>query len=120
MKRDLSLIRRILETVEANDYKPTSSLTIHGYDDQTVNFHIGLLQESGYLKVKTVKSLGYGPSMIPECPTWEGYEFLELARNKNAWNKAMAFLKEKSATVSISILTELLKSIVKEELGLNK
>lgn len=118
MKRELDLIRKILQAVEADQYEPTSDFTVDGYDSNTVAFHLELLQQAGYLNIKTEGSLGYAPSLTPQSLTWEGYEFLALARNESAWQKSKSFLKEKSITVSVPILTEVLKSIIKDTLGL--
>ena len=122
MKRDPDLIRKILEIAESNiEYSPYNQiLKIEGYDTSTIGFHLSLLVEAGYLKASIAQATdGSYKCAYPERLTWDGYEFLDLARNNAVWEKSKKVLKEKSISVSISILSELLKYIVKESLGLD-
>ena len=120
MKRDLELIRKILEEIETNDKTYANEMEIDGYDSNTIAFHIDLLNEAGYVKaiIEYEANGGYA-SAFAERLTWQGYEFLELSRNNTLWEKAKKVLKEKSISISVSLLTELLKSIAKDRLGLS-
>lgn len=121
MKRDIDLIRKILEAVETLPHSFGKNLEIEGYDLQAVAFHMELLEEAGYLIGNIDKaSNGEYANAWPTRLTWEGYEFLELARNDTTWDKSKKFLKDKSLSVPVTILTELLKSFVKEALGLSR
>ena len=120
MKRDLELIRTILETIEATEFMPGQNLEIEGYDFRTVAFHTELLKEAGYVIATIGKaSSGQYINVWPGRLTWEGYEFLDLSRSDTVWQKSKKILKEKSISVPVAILTELLKSITKEALGLS-
>ena len=120
MKRDLELIRKILIAIEENP-KPQfqGELSVEGYDDETLMFHVSLLEESGFIDAVISKDgTGEIVNVFPNHLTWAGYEFLELARNNSVWEKSKKVLKEKSISVSVAILSELLKYLVKDTLGL--
>jgi hypothetical protein len=120
MKRDLDLIRKILLKVESSDDSPLSVLNLDGYEEQTILFHVALLVEAEYMKANISQALsGIYRISTPIRLTWEGYEFLDLLRSEGTWAKAKSIIKEKSISISIAILTELLKSIAKDALGLS-
>jgi hypothetical protein len=120
MKRDLELIRSILETVEATDFTPGQNIDVKSYDFKTVAFHVELLKEAGYV-VATIGKTDSGEytHVWPRRLTWEGYEFLDLSRSETVWQKSKKILKDKSISVSVAVLTELLKAIAKEAVGLS-
>jgi len=120
MKRDMELIRNILVTIEATNFTPGQSIDIEGYDFKTVAFHVELLKEAGYV-VATVGTTDIGEytHVWPRRLTWEGYEFLDLSRSESVWQKSKTILKDKSISVSVAVLAELLKELAKEALGLS-
>lgn len=48
----------------------------------------------------------------------EGHEFLDAARNDTIWKKAGEKIKQSGVQVTVSLLEELLKKLLKESLGL--
>lgn len=121
MTRDLELIKQILLKLEERESCSPEEIEIDGYEADAIAFNCILLQEAGFITGEMNDERG-GGELIAAWPariTWNGFEFLDLSRNKDAWNKTKGFLKEKGASVSISLFTEVLKFYVKELLDLN-
>lgn len=99
MKRDMELIRKILFTLE-EEFKPGSGviwdLKIEGYDDLTIAEHCDLLYQQGLIKsYKAMHGddtiMGFGVGNISSS----GYDYLELIRNDNVWDKTKAEIEAK-------------------------
>ena len=50
--------------------------------------------------------------------TWAGHEFLDAARNNAIWHKATERIKKSGVDVTLSLLQELLKQLLKQSLVL--
>ncbi len=50
--------------------------------------------------------------------TWTGHEFIDNARNEGVWKKAKTIVEEKLGTISVGVMTQLLNSLLKNQLGL--
>ena len=96
MKRDLDLARNILLAIENNenatgpDWKP---LTIPGYSQEQVSYHIMLLDEAGLIEAEKLTTFD-GFKWEYERLTWQGHEFLDSARDENLWKQAKNKLEE--------------------------
>lgn len=116
MKRDLDLIREILLSVEK--LGKTDGHALHWKNleiskdclETDLIFHINLLAEAGYLKlIKGSYPVGDDPHPLIWHLTWEGYEFLDAARDDHRWKIA------KEVTLKIGTFSfELLKPILME------
>jgi predicted transcriptional regulator len=115
MKRDMDLIRNILLELEKKE-SATSwvTISIDGYTDDQVNYHIGLLSEAGFIEAKKYSD---GLCMVRNL-TWKGHEFLENAKNDTIWIKTKEFIKEKGGSVSLGVMTEILKKIALKHFNL--
>jgi hypothetical protein len=113
MRRDMDLIRLLLLDVEGEEKQDLSH-----YSKEQLNYHKALLIEAGFVEGK----VGYGDDKISVVKiirlTWQGHEFLSAARNNSVWNKAKEIISKANLSLTIPILTELLTTIVKEQLGL--
>ena len=113
MKRDMDLIRLLLLDIEG-DEKPDLSQ----FSKEQLNYHKVLLIEAGLVEGR----VSYGDDSISAVKimrlTWQGHEFLSVARNNSVWNKAKEMISKANLTMTIPIVTELLTTIVKEQLGL--
>jgi YD repeat-containing protein len=93
MKRDMDLVRKILLAFDENrsGFAPRP-LTIDGYTDEEVGYHVLLMDEAGLLVGKEVTSSSgsKSPSAIPIRMTWDGHDFLDAARDAGRWSKATA------------------------------
>jgi hypothetical protein len=114
MKRDMDLVRKILIAFEAAPFPDgQDKLHIEGYEDEDVQFHMLLMREAGLVEaidVSTQRAIQF----LPRRLTWEGYEFLEAARDETNWNKAKKTLAEKAGGLVFSLLKELLITLAKE------
>lgn len=86
MKRDMDLVRKILFAIEEYSLQdPIRNFTIEGYDDATVHYHLGLMNEAGLIHVIDLSDLAtamYFPTQL----TWSGHEFLEAVRAESRWS----------------------------------
>lgn len=120
MKRDLDLIRKLLLLMESHEhgYAP-HELSIEGYTDEQVGFHVHLLGEAGLAVVAdTTHMSSDSPSAIPQCLTWAGYEFLEAAKDETLWGKAKDKVIKPAGGVAFTVLLEWLKAEAKTKLGI--
>ena len=114
MKRNMELVRAILLQVEANtDGK--IDLNLPNYQANDIGLHVELMIECRLLK-GTVLASSDGPSheilsyMIRRM-TWDGYEFLEVARNDTLWEKAKSVCLAKTGGLALEQLGECLKRV---------
>jgi len=90
MKRDLDLIRKILQAMESHEHGfAPSNISIEGYDDEQIGFHVYLAGQAGLLNVVDfTNTRTASPLAKPTSLTWQGYEFLEASRDEGLWSKA--------------------------------
>ena len=120
MKRDMELVRKIALAIEAepNGYA-LRGVTVDGYTDEQIAYHSHLMLEHGLAKGVDVSHMG-GTSPMAQLTalTWAGHEFAESARNDAVWRKAMTTVQEKGGAITLSVLTELLKKLMRDHFGL--
>lgn len=91
MVRDMELMRKILFAIE-RDYQPGAGMLwgvkVDGYDMPTIAEHCDLLHQQGLVKSykasfadNTIQSFHVGNI------TASGYEYLEIVRNDDTWQK---------------------------------
>ena len=90
-----------------------------GYTMSEVGYHAYLLISGGFAKGDDMTHLGCtGPEWQILCPTWPGHEFAAAARDENRWKKAIGIAKERSGTITMDALTQLLGSLMRGAIGL--
>lgn len=91
MKRDMNLVRSILLALEEHEHgHAPDELKIEGFSEEQIGFHVHLMGQAGLLNVADATDLGSpSPVGIPPWMTWEGYEFLEMAREPLRWKRAI-------------------------------
>jgi hypothetical protein len=118
MNRDMDLVRAILSKV-AEKLPPIGYLqdrvSIEGYDAATIDGHIALLIEAGFLEGKVNKAANV--VAITGLP-WKGHDFIDAARDDTTWAKAKATILKHGASLSFDVLLEVLKAEGKKRLGL--
>ena len=109
MKRDMDLVKQIL--LEAEDLDtPKLDLPIEGYDQIVVNEHVYLCTQAGLIEATILRDQdGRAAQVITSRLTWQGHEFLQLARNNALWNKAKSNFKDKAVNFSFEMLFLYLK-----------
>ena len=117
MKRDMDLVRKILFKLEKDEGIGSNNFSIEGYDWKTINFHIYLMNEAGFLEAVDISSHGDMFERIPRNITWQGYEFLDLIRKDNAWNKAKDQMKKTGGMAFEVLLKVLIDIAIKSSLN---
>jgi hypothetical protein len=113
MKRDMELVRLILQEVEnASTFDEFIDIKLDGYTEEEVNYHVILLDEAGLIVTYDDSTLA-AVHLIPQRLTWQGHEFFEATKNKNAWNKTKdlmtksgGFVFEVAKAVMLQIITQ--------------
>jgi len=78
MKRDLMVIYRILEKVEASEFDFTDipiPVILPGVPQQTIQYHFLLLQDAGFIEIISNDSGMLAPTRL----TWKGHDYLDNA-----------------------------------------
>lgn len=116
MKRDMDLIRKLLLAYEEADpaneeYVPD----IEGYDVKTIDYHIKLMVDAGFLEKI------FGPSyLLPEqrywCRlNWAGHDFLEDSRDEVRWKEAK-IIAGKVGVFTIEVLKQIMTQLIQTQL----
>jgi len=114
MRRDMDLIRMMLREYEDEEPKPDLS----GYTVKQLLYHAQLMEEAGLIIATFIKD-GDGSlcNANVERLTNDGHDLLEASRNDTVWTKFKQAALKVGGGVSIPVATELLKSIVKTQIG---
>ena len=117
MKRDMNLIRLQLLRVEGEQLIPE----LEQFTEEQRIYHMALCIEAGLVhgEIRTDPK-GFPNGTVAIRLTWAGHEFLDAARNETVWNKAKEKIKKSGVEVTISILQELLKKLIKDSIGLSE
>jgi hypothetical protein len=111
----MDLIRLLLLDTEGEESKPD----LGGYTEAQLLYHVALLIEAKLVHGSIIEDgSGEIASTITTRLTWAGHEFLDAARNDTIWKKAREKIKQSGVQVTISLLEELLKKLLKESVGL--
>lgn len=116
MKRDMNLIRLLLLNCESEGSQADA---LRAYETTTQVYHLALLIEAGLIRGEvTCDEQGEPGCVITTGLTWAGHDFLDAARSEGPWRKAIAIAKEKGVTLTLDILQDLLKGIIRDQLGM--
>ncbi|BBM65278.1 hypothetical protein VA249_19240 [Vibrio alfacsensis] len=112
MKRDMELIRKLLMSIEELENPSSTAISIDGYEERVVNYHLYLLIQADLLN-GNFDFEGGGNLSIPDYVriyrvTWSGHEFIDNVRSEDVWNTLKSEFKE----VSFSSLTNISKQLV--------
>ena len=122
MKRDMDLIRKILINLE-NQEGPirASQLDIPETNKEDVIYHAVLMNDAGLIKGKDFTADNY-PRVLDvfiERITWEGYDFLDSARNEKIWKEVVKTVGDKVGTVAFEVFKALLVEVSKKAMFIN-
>lgn len=119
MKRDLDLIRYILQEAEANSASGTSHFEIRppeGTSMVDLLGHADLLIDAGFIDAD------YSDASTARCYIkrlkWDGHEFLDASRDDSLWKKAKKAVITQTGAWTVSLLLEYLKQTGRDRLGL--
>jgi hypothetical protein len=120
MKRDMELIRKILLTVEESDTGwANHPIEIDGYDEHTIGYHCLLLVEADLCEGENITaSRSKGPEAMITRLNWEGYEFLDAAKEPARWEEARRTIFDKLGSASFQVWTAVLTNLMLRSTGL--
>jgi hypothetical protein len=119
MRRDPELIRTILLAIEADDSAGAGvTLAIPDVSTSQVGYHVKLLTQAGFVEAQDVTTREDGVEWLASSLTWQGHEFLDAARDKKIWRKALSKTGKAASSVSFAILVEVLNQLAKAALKL--
>lgn len=122
MKRDMDLIKHLLEEIE-NAGSPINieNFDFTHYSQEEVYYHLRLLAGAGYIDASfeyADNSLYFGSV---SGLTWDGQDFLDVARSDKVWQKSKKIVKDAVGTTSFEVIKETCKSValgfVKSQIG---
>jgi hypothetical protein len=121
MKREMNLVRAILMEVEQQEMVDSQHrIHIENYDPAIVNYHIHVMKQGELLSAIDVKDQSNPiPKYSAVCLTWQGHEFLEVARDETRWERAMGVVQNQGNSVTVGILIQILSSFMKSAFGLH-
>jgi len=120
MQRSMELIREILFALDrhAHGFAPPK-IEIGNHSDEEIGFHIHLMGQAKLLDTIDVTTHGdKSPQALASAITWEGYDFLEAAKNDAIWKKATDTLSRNGMGVTLEILKALLVDLAKQAIGI--
>jgi hypothetical protein len=116
MKRDLDLIRGLLEKVEGATGNVRNPIRLEGYEPADVEYNAALLVEAGLLRGEETTMPGWNRRRASvRSLTWKGHEFLDAVRNDTVWRRT----KEIAAKASVKTFDgvfDIAKSVTAEVL----
>ncbi|MEW5926840.1 MAG: DUF2513 domain-containing protein [Gemmatimonadota bacterium] len=121
MKRDMDLVRAILfKAEEAPGGSDVGRIEIPGWDEADVLEHIALLKEAGYVEAAVMRSGNTGGvrAAVVQRITWQGHEFLDLARSDTLWSEAKDVATKQAGSASLEVFKAILTALVLRAVGL--
>ncbi|WP_416729214.1 DUF2513 domain-containing protein [Fictibacillus sp. JL2B1089] len=111
MKRDMDLIRNILLEIEEKE-SATSwvTLSLEGFSEEQVNYHLNLLDQVGFLEVK---KLIQAPYLVRNL-TMRGHDFLGSIRNDELYANLKSRLGETIKSLPLSVVSSVAIEVAKE------
>ena len=115
MRRDMDLVRAILQRVASAD-DGWDSEAFESYSEELVVYHVGIMIEAGLLSATDASSIHSASYMNCQL-TWAGNDFLDSALEPKRWNEAKALI-DKVGGASLQVWTDVLAKITMNALGL--
>lgn len=121
MKRDMSLVRKILFWAED---QPTGCISANpqfgGISEETIGYHVYLMKQAGLVDAADATTLGSSsPYAILLEITWDGHDFADAIRDDALWKKATISVLKEGASFSFQLLKDWLVMEGRQKLGLN-
>jgi len=117
MKRDMELIRQILQATEAlefQDGEPPEHYSAKSYDEA---YQIALMQDAGLVEADvTTANMGLPEAATVFRMTWAGHDFLDSTRDSKIWEAAKNKIIKSGVSWTFSLLVEWLKQEARQKL----
>ena len=120
MKRDMNLVRKILQWAEQQEHGFTGgNPKFDNISEEVIDHHIYLMNDAGLIDaVDSTNLSSTSPTALMSNISWRGHEFLDASRDETIWNKAKDTILKPAAGVAFDVLLEWLKIETKKKLGL--
>lgn len=118
MKRDMDLIRAILQRIESGEgVTPEQPIEIDGHTELEISYHVALLKDADFIEA-TIQGDNFEAVAFVHVDrlTWQGHEFLDLSRDDTIWRKARQHFLKPAASWTFSLLLEWLKQEARSKL----
>jgi len=112
MKRDMDLVRKILLEVEKNpESDALIEISIEGYSEDNIAYHVALLVEAGLL-INFFNNGKMVPVAVAAHMTWAGHDFLDACRDEGRWQKAKSIIGEQVKSAPFDVLKSVLVKLI--------
>lgn len=114
----MELVRLLLLRVEGEE-----EVDLSEYSEQQQGYHLHKMRDAGLVTCNVIQDVmgeyHVSPAILNHAElTWEGHDFLDVARSQTIWKKAMTKVKATTGTVTFDVLKALLTALAKEGLGI--
>jgi DNA-binding transcriptional ArsR family regulator len=113
MKRDMELFREILLVLESGEPRRGSRrLSISGYSDEVISYHVKLLKEAGLIEAfdaSSKTSFAWFPQML----TSAGHDFIDAAKDQRVWVKVKGKIQEMGGEGTLAVLKVVVEQVTK-------
>ena len=116
MERDMDLVREILLEFERTEQRSVLShqFEVEGYEDDVVQYHIDLLADAELITQTPAGQFGGKVARL----TWDGHEFLDLAKNDTRWERAKREVVENVGALVFAVLKSVLTDLAMSAAGM--
>lgn len=124
MKRDMELVRAIMQAVNGQTDLKHRVIMLDGYDPLAVQRHVEMMFDAGLLEGLPHKSGSSGQRIIHVTDmSWAGHDFLAATQNSGVWHKMKSTFASEAMEVPFQLMKDvgiaLIKQQVKSALGLS-
>ena len=100
MKRDMELIRQILQSAEALEFEDGEPPELYQSKTYSEAYQIAIMKDAGLVEAD-IETTNLTPSSATIARlTWAGHDFLDASRDNTIWNKAMKNIVKPGASYS--------------------
>jgi len=118
MKRNADLVRSILLDIEsAPALQALSGFTYDGISEAEIIEHVEIMIDAGLIEGKVLRHSSGGRVIVNRL-TWQGHDFLQVARDDTLWKKAKKSILKPGVGWTFELLKEWLKFEAKKALGM--
>lgn len=121
MQRDMDLVRKLLQWIEAQEHGRNINwkIEIEGFTEEQIGYHAYLMYQAGLIDATDATTTElWSPRYLPERLTWAGHDFLESIKDDTLWAKAKKIVIQPAGGVAFSVLIDWAKAEAKARLGL--
>ncbi len=112
MKRDMSLVRKLILSLEDIALPIESDELDLEVDQDSIDCHLRLMIEAGLITGTTTRG-----GVIVSRLTWAGHDFADASRDDVVWKKAIRHIGERTKSVTFDVLISVLKGILTKTLS---